>query len=207
MLAASLTGSTGLTSLSKLYGIALPAAGFILEHIESLKGLDNPLANRCGLVLEAATVGFGVGSELGLVVIGLGQAILGNPLTGAAAGAAVTTISPVVLTCASIGAIHYGWSAMPERDRDELAQLVGKAFNIGAEFIRSLARFALDTIKSIMSRQNIEDMKKFVTEAAASFGNRFSDITHKVVDRIAEGATTAKVFVVRAVKVPRLRGT
>lgn len=183
-------GSTGLATLAKLYGFATPAAVFIAEHIETLKSAENVLANRCGLVLEAAQQGFGVGGEVGLMVIGLGQAILGNPLTGKVAVAGAT--NPVVLTCAAIGAIHYGWGAMSQGEKDRLVEVVAKAFKVGAELIRSLATFALSTIKALLSRENMEELKRYVRDMAALFGNRLSDITHKITDRIYEGATAVK---------------
>lgn len=166
----------------------------MVQHIDTLKGMDNALANRCGLVLESASLGFGIGAELGLVVLGLGQAILGNPLT---APATVAAASPVVVTCAAIGAIHYGWNAMSESEREMVAERVGSAFNVGVELVRTLGRFTLDAIKSIMSRQNFEELKKYVRVAAATFGNRLSDVTHKLTDRVGEGASSAKGVVLR----------
>lgn len=197
MIGASLAGSTGLITLSNLYGFAAPAAEFIVQHIDTLKQLDNALANRCGFVLEAATQGFGIGGEIGLLVIGLGQTILGNPLAGASVASAA---NPVVLTCAAIGAIHYGWNAMSDDVRSQVAQRVGHAFNVGVELILTLGRFTVDAIKAIMSRQNYDELKRFVRDAAASFGNRLSDVTHKLSDRIGEGAVPTKSFALRIVR-------
>jgi hypothetical protein len=183
-------GSTGLASLAKLYGFAAPAAVFITQHIDTLKSADNILANRCGLVLEATQQGFGVGGEVGLMVIGLGQAILGNPLAGKVAVAGGT--NPVVLTCAAIGAIHYGWSAMSQGEKDKLVNQVATAFKVGVELVRSLATFTLSTIRAVLSRQNVEELKRYVRHAAALFGHRLSDVTHKISDRIHEGATAVR---------------
>ena len=88
-----------------------------------------------------------------------------------------------------------------------MAQLVGDAFDVGVELIRSLAWFTLETVKAIMSRENFEEMKRFVREAAAGSGNRLSDVTHKLADRVFEGAVATKSFAVRIARIPRLRRT
>nr|WP_314444439.1 hypothetical protein [uncultured Sphingomonas sp.] len=171
--------------LSQLYGFAGSAAKFAVEHIETLKAAENILANRCGQVLEAANVGFGMGAETALILIGVGQGLLGNPLTGATA---VSATNPIVMTCAAVGAIHYGWKAMSDNERDALLSSVSAAFKVGVEFIRSVANFALDVIQSLMSRENLEQLKKMVVSAAATFGRHLSDITGAFSDRVAESA-------------------
>jgi len=188
-----IAGSTGANSLSQLYGFTVEAARFAVSHIDTLKAADNAIANRCGQLLEAANEGFGLGNETALVLIGVGQQLLGNPLTGGAMGAAGTAAlaNPVVMTCAAIGAIHYGWNAMSQDERDAVLKVVGGAFRVGVEFIRSLANFAVDMIKSLMSAENIAELKKMVADTAAAFGTRLSQITRAVSDRLVEGSTYA----------------
>lgn len=176
----------GMTALAGIYGFAENAAAFAIQHIETLKAADNLLANRCGQVLEAANAGFGIGAETALVLIGVGQGLLGNPLT---AGAAVPAgANPVVITCAAIGAIHYGWQAMSESEKEALLGTVGAAFQVGAEFIRSVTSFAFGLIQSLMSQENYQELKKLVATAAAAFGRHLSDVTGALSDRVAEGA-------------------
>lgn len=189
-LSTQLAGSAGANSLSQLYGFTVEAARFAVSHIDTLKAVDNAIANRCGQLLEAANEGFGLGSETALVLIGVGQHLIGNPLTAAAAGGAAAA-NPVVMTCAAIGAIHYGWNAMSQEERDILLKAVGSAFRVGVEFIRSLATFAFDMIKALMSAENIAELKKMVANVAASFGTRLSEITHALADRLVEGSTYA----------------
>jgi hypothetical protein len=181
-----LYGSTGSSVLTQLYGFAGSAARFAIEHIETLKQADNILANRCGQVLEAANQGFGVGAETALVLIGVGQGLLGNPLTVAASASAGA--NPIVMTCAAIGAIHYGWNAMSEAERETLLGTVSSAFAVGVEFIRSVTRFAMDVIQALMSRDNLEELKKMVAGAAEAFGRHLSDVTRALSDRVYEGA-------------------
>jgi hypothetical protein len=92
-LAQEIGSSVGVSALTQLYGVTTDAALFAAQHVETLKSLDNVLANRCGLVLEASIDGFGMGREIALVVIGIGQAILGNPLTSAAVSPAGRALS------------------------------------------------------------------------------------------------------------------
>ncbi|RYG82478.1 MAG: hypothetical protein EON59_14165 [Alphaproteobacteria bacterium] len=172
-----------LTALAQMYGFAGTAAQFAIDHIGVLKQADNVLANRCGLVLEAANVGFGLGGETALILIGLGQALLGNPLTGAAIGAT----SPIVMTCAAIGAVHYAWKAMSDSERETILKVVSSAFEVGVELIRSVASFSVDVIKNLMSRENFEDLKKSIAEVTAMFGRHLSDVTRALTDKIGEG--------------------
>jgi hypothetical protein len=170
-----LASTAGVKTLSHLYGFASGTAKFAVEHIETLKQADSGVANRCGQVLEALNHGFGVGAESSLVLIGLGQSLLGNPLTGSVAVAGGA--NPIVMTCAAIGAIHYGWNAMSEKEREALLRTVSDAFAVGVELIRSIARFAVDTIKALMSAENIAELRRMVADVAAGFGTRLSEIT------------------------------
>ena len=189
-LSTDIAASAGVKSLSQLYNFTADAARFAVSHIDTLKAADNAIANRCGQLLEAANEGFGLGNETALVLIGVGQHLLGNPLTAVAASGAAAA-NPVVMTCAAIGAIHYGWNAMSQDERDVLLKAVSGAFRVGTEFIRSLATFAFDMIKALMSAENIAELKKVVATAAAAFGTKLSEITHALSDRIAEGSTYA----------------
>lgn len=181
-----LSASSGISTLAQLYRFSGSASKFAVQHIDTLKQADSLLANRCGEVLEAATIGFGVGGETALVLIGAGQALLGNPLTAAAAVPAAG--NPVVMTCAAIGAIHYGWQAMNEQERQIFLNAVSTAFGVGVEFIRSILRFAVDMINALMSRDNLLELKKLVRTAAAVFGRHLSDVTRAISDRVIEGA-------------------
>jgi hypothetical protein len=179
-------GSPGLTMLSQLYGFAGNAAEFAVAHIDTLQQADSLLANRVGQVLAEANSGFGLGSQTALQLIGVGQALLGNPLT--ASGVSVATGNPIVMTCAAIGAIHYGWKALADSERELLLKTVSAAFEVGVEFIRSVTSFAYDLVQTLMSRENIEELKRMVAGAAEVFGRHLSEITKLLSDRLREGA-------------------
>ena len=186
-LASGMVGGTpGVQALAQIYGFASNAAQFAFEHIDVLKQADSVLANRCGQVLEAANNGFGMGAETSLIIIGLGQAMLGNPLTAGPLVAAGS--NPIVLTCAAIGAVHYAWKAMSDSERETILKVVGTAFNVGVELIRSIAAFSFSVIQNLMSRENFEELKKIVSSTASLFGRHLSDVTRALSDRIAEGA-------------------
>jgi hypothetical protein len=154
------------------------------QHIDTLKQAENALANRCGQILEAANVGFGLGNDTALILIGVGQSLLGNPLTGSVAVTAGA--NPIIMTCAAIGAIHYGWKAMSDEERETLLKGVSGAFKLGVELIRSIASFAFDMIKALMSAENMAELKKMVASVAAAFGKRLSEITRALSDRIVD---------------------
>jgi hypothetical protein len=177
--------SAGATMLSQMYGFTGDAAQFTVQHIDTLKQADSILANRCGQVLEAANVGFGVGTDTALLLIGVGQALLGNPLSG---GIVASGGNPLIMTCAAIGAVHYGWNAMSDQEREVLLNTVGAAFRVGVEFIRSVARFSIEMIQALLSKGNFDEMKKMVADAAAAFGRHLSDITKALSDKVREGA-------------------
>lgn len=172
--------SAGAIALAQLYGFDSPGS-FLLSHIETLRQSENALANRCGAVLEAAHAGFQVGSETSLIVIGLGRTVLGGGVAPVTAVGAVT--NPIALTCAAIGAIHYGWNALSEEERTAITDHVSKTFSVGREIVRSLADFVLRTIKASLSQDNIAELKRVVSEGASAFGRRIGDITHSISDR------------------------
>lgn len=174
------TVSTGATALAQLYGYD-SVGTFIVGHIATLQQSDNALANRCGEVLDAVREGFGIGSEHSLMVIGLGRTLLGGSIVPAAGVPMLT--NPVTLTCAAIGAIHYGWNALSEDEKTAVLDTVGKAFNAGRELIRSIAGFVLQTLKALLSKENLAELKRVVADGASAFGRRIGDITRTIADR------------------------
>jgi hypothetical protein len=174
------TISSGAMALVQLYGFDT-VGGFVLSHVETLKASENALANRCGEVLDAVHAGFGVGGESSLIVIALGRTLLGGGLAPAAGVATLT--NPVTLTCAAIGAIHYGWNALSENEKATVLDAVSKAFSVGKELVRSIAGFALRTIKDLLSKENLAELRRALSDGASAFGQRLGDITRTIADR------------------------
>jgi len=173
------------TAIKNLYGMAKSIEEFLDDHIEKLKSSDDSTVSRTGRVLENAKIGFGVGMIPPLIVIAGGQLLLGNPLS--AAGAILTApFNPLVMTCAAVGAIYYGWSALSEQERTEILEKLSAGLNVGVELIKSVISFVRERIKSILSTENIEEFKKYITSVAASFGKSLADVTRKAIDKVKE---------------------
>jgi phage-related minor tail protein len=132
-------------------------------------------------------------------LIGVGQVLLGNPMTTASAASVVT--NPVAMTCAAVGAIYYGWSALNAAERDAAMALVGNAFGMGSELVRSIVTFALKLLRELASYAR--ELKRWVAEGAAAYGGTLSDVTGAFSDRAWEvsrsavSAISGVAFVVR----------
>lgn len=179
---AVMTGSAVMTEAIKaLYGTAKSINDFINEHIEELKDSDNPTMARTGRVLEAAKFGFGIGFATPVLVIAAGQLLLGNPL---AASTVILTspLNPLALSCAAVGAIYFGWNALSEQEKNEIVEKLGKGMEVGGEMIKSVLGFVISKFKTLMSQENLEEIKSYIRTAAESFGNTLGKITKKVTD-------------------------
>ncbi len=177
-------------SIKAIYKITSTLNEFVDEHIEKLKQSDIPTIARTGRVIEAAKFGFGVGYVVPVAIIAVGQLLLGNTLSAIGTVASAVTLSnPIAMTCASIGAIYYGWSALTDAERTEIIQKVSEGLSIGAELIKSILRFILDKIKELLSDENIKEIKNLVRESAQAFGRTIGDITRAFSDRATDLAT------------------
>lgn len=186
-----ITGAEGVLALAGRYGVG-DVARFLLDHVDALKNPDaGELANRCGDVLDQVIGGFGIGAETGLALIGVGQVLLGNPMTAASAAAVAT--NPVAMTCAAVGAVYYGWSALRDHEREAALTLVGKAFGIGSELVRAVVDLALKLLRQLASFAR--ELKKWVAEATAAFGGSLSDVTRAFSDRALEAGRSAAAAV------------
>lgn len=186
-------------AVSALYGATKSAAtsGFTAagllndyfnKHIEEMQGHENSTIARSGRVLEAAKIGFGIGYVTSVAIIATGQVILGNTLAagGTVMTAAVAT-NPFAMTCAAMGAVIYGYSALSDVEREELVAKISTGLEIGIELVKSIIRFVVDTAKGLLSKENVAEMKNFIATVAETFGKTLSDVTRKVKDRISDG--------------------
>lgn len=174
-------------ALQGLYGVAKEFNAFLDEHIEKMKSSENPTIARTGRILGGAKSGFGIGYVTPVVVISIGQFLLGNTLAAASTiGTAATLSNPIAMTCAAVGAIYYGWTALTDVERDEILAKVSTGLEIGAELIKSIVRFVIDKTKELLSAENLEEIKKFIGSAAGVFGRTLGDVTHKLGDMAAD---------------------
>lgn len=47
--------------------------------------------------------------------------------------------NPLVMTCAAVGAIYYGWGALSEQERTETLEKLSNGLNVGVELITEKA--------------------------------------------------------------------
>jgi hypothetical protein len=174
-------------AIKGLYGMGVEINDYLDKHIDDMRAHENATISRCGKVLEMAKLGFGIGYITSVVVIATGQLLLGNTLlalTTVATAAAMT--NPIAMTCAAIGAIYYGWSALSDVERNEILEKLSKGIDVGIELIKSIVKFVIDKTTELLSSKNIHEIKEFVESAAAVFGKTIGDVTHKVSDIVSD---------------------
>jgi len=170
-------------AVQTLYGMATDVNEYLDQHIVDMKGSENPTISRTGRILEMAKLGFGIGYITPVVVIAAGQLLLGNSLSAITTVAtAATMTNPIAMTCAAIGAIYYGWGALSDVERDEILHKLSQGLEVGIEMIKSMVGFIINKTKELLSSKNIDEIKSFIGSAAAVFGKRLGDVTHKLSD-------------------------
>lgn len=178
-------------AIKALYGIAVDINNFIDEHIEALKKSPNETIATTGRVLEAAKYGFGLGYAIAVVVIAVGQLLLGNPLDAVVAGVTAATLSnPLAMTCAAVGAIYYGWKALSDAERNAIIERLSAGLELGGELIRSLIDFVIRKTRDFLDSKQVNEFKKYIGEQAARFGRSLFDVTHAIGD-LAKGVANA----------------
>lgn len=156
---------------------------FVTQHIELLEASDNEAVARSGFVLRRAQDGFGLGYKVPLAVMAMGQAMLGLDL---AVAAPFIASNPAAFTCAAIGAVYYGYSALSDDERQTLHKVVGMAIDVGIELVRSVIEFCIATLKSILDKQTLVAVRDFVAEYARLAGSSLGEVTGKLSDRAFE---------------------
>jgi hypothetical protein len=181
------------TAIAAAYNMGSAVNDYINDHIEKLKNSDNPTIASTGRVLEGAKFGFGLGYVAPMVIIAAGQLLLGNAFSGVigAAGtvmSAATFTNPVAMTCAAVGAIYFGWTALTETERNDILDRLSKGLNIGVELIKSFVGYVLGKLKEFSSSKQLAEFKDFVKTQAAVFGKTLYDVTKSVGDLVKGAA-------------------
>ncbi len=173
-------------AIAALYGAADNINEFMDRHIAEMRRSDRPMIERTGRILEAAKLGFGLGYLSSVVVIAVGQLLLGNPLNavGAVASAAIGT-NPVAMTCAAFGAIYYGWAALSDDERNEIIDKVAIGLSIGVELLKAILSFVIKTAQEVMSSSTLKELSDAVSFVAKKFGRTLVDIARKSFDSVA----------------------
>lgn len=178
-------------AIKALYQVTEGINDFVDRHIGEMKQNDSATVRATGSVLEGAKYGFGVGYVAPLVLISVGQLILGNTLAAVmtvASGALL--INPIAMTCGAMGAIFYGWKALSDEERSSIVNRVAEVFEIGVEFVKAVVGYLLGTLRSLVSSEVVAEYRRFVTETASGFGRSFADISRSMKDRFVETAST-----------------
>lgn len=180
-------------AVKSLYGMAGDINDYLNKHIEDMKGSENPTVSRSGRVLEMAKLGFGIGYITPVVIISVGQLLLGNTLAAVTTLATAATLTnPIAMTCAAIGAIYYGWGALSDVERNEILAKLSNGLEIGIELIRSMVQFVIETTKELLSSKNFEELKRYIGSAASVFGRTLGDVTHKFSDVVSDTIDVVK---------------
>ncbi|MCB2085171.1 MAG: hypothetical protein H6920_07735 [Sphingomonadaceae bacterium] len=161
---------------------------FIAKHIAELETSDNEAVARTGFILKRANEGFGLGHKVPLSIIAMGQAMLGIDL---AVAAPFLASNPAAFTAAALGAIYYGYQALEDEERAELHARIGAALDFGVELVKTIVRFCIDTMKSLLDPETLAQIKNYVADAAEAAGNSLYDVTGKLLDRISGLASDA----------------
>ena len=174
------------TAIKGIYGIAVEINDFIDKHIDEMKVSENPTIARTGRVLDAAKYGFGLGYASSVIIISVGQLLLGNTLAAATSVVAAATLTnPIAMTCAAFGAIYYGWNALSDVERNEILEKISNGLNVGIELIKSILRFIREKTDELLDSKNMQELKKYIAETAAVFGKSLYSVTHQIVDMAA----------------------
>lgn len=178
-------------AIRALYQVPDGISDFIDRHIDEMKRNASATVRATGSVLEGAKFGFGVGYVAPLVLISVGQLILGNTLAAVmTVGTGLLLSNPIAMTCGATGAIFYGWKALSDDERNSIVARIAEVFEIGVEFIKAVVGYLLSTLRSLVSSEVVAEYRRFVTETASGFGRSFADISRSMKDRLAETAST-----------------
>ena len=167
--------------------------------IDNLKNNENLTVNRIGRVLEGTKFGFLMGYVSPSILTAVGVCLTTGDLVLAASGGIAVLGNPIAGTCAAVGAVFFGWSALNDTEREEVLNQVGKFLNVGWEQIKAVVNFAIKTMKELLSADNIQEMKETVAQAATAVGRHISDITKSVRDKFGKVVESVENTVTAAV--------
>lgn len=180
-------------AIKGLYGMAGDINEYLDSHIVEMKRSDNPTVAKTGRVIEMAKLGFGIGYMGSVIIIAMGQFLLGNTFAAVVTVATAATLSnPIAMTCAAMGAILYGWNALSDQEKNEILDKLSRGLEVGVELIRSIVNFVIDTARQVMDSKVLKDLKSFIADKAALFGRSLSDVTHSTLDAISDAGAAVK---------------
>lgn len=171
-------------ALQSVYGTTEQIGKHLDTVVSDMKKADNPAVARTGHVIESAKLGFGIGYTTPIVIIALGQMILGHPLQ-AVASAAAMAVNPFAITCAAVGAIYYGWTALSEDERDAIVTRLSAGLEVGTELVRSIASYVIKLIKELSSPELIQGMKASFMQGMEACADKLGELTTAVRNQLS----------------------
>ncbi len=174
-------------AIKTLYGVAGELNSFIDSHIDSMKSSANTTISRTGAVLEGAKFGFGLGYMSSVIIISGGQLLLGNTLGAVSEVATAAALSnPMAMTCAAVGAIYFGWSALSDEEREGILEKLSEGVQVGKELIKSVFAYVINWFKALNDSAFIKELKEDIRDAAVIFHKNLSDVTKSAADKAEE---------------------
>lgn len=170
-------------AIRAIYGTASSLNDFINDHIEALKRSEDLTICRVGHVLAAAKTGFSLGFITPVAIVAIGQLLLGNPLTAVAASISMA-VSPVAITCAAVGAIWMGWSALKADEKARILDVVTSGLSLAVGVVTAIVDFVIAQAQSLFGRPQMAVLRKMVQDEAEAFGRTLSQVTGKTVDAV-----------------------
>ncbi|MDB9952578.1 hypothetical protein OAD57_04290 [Porticoccaceae bacterium] len=162
------------------------------KMIDGLKVSDNTTVNRIGRVLEGTKAGFLIGYISPSILTAVGVALTTGDLVMAVGGGIVVLSNPVAGICAAVGAVYFGWNALGHDERKSILEQVGEYLKVGHEMIKAVINLALRLMTDLLSSDNLNELKKNVSDAAESVGRKLSQITHSAKDTIIEAIESGR---------------
>lgn len=176
--------STISVALQSIFGTTEQIGKHLDAVVTDMKKADNPAVVRTGRVIESAKLGFGIGYTTPIVIVALGQMILGHPLQ-AVASAAGMAVNPFAITCAAVGAIYYGWTALSEDERNAIVVRLSAGLDVGIELIRAIAAFVTKTVKELSSPEFIQEIKAAFVQSMDACADRLGELTNSVRNQLS----------------------
>lgn len=187
LMAVTLPLTVMVKSITGLYGISGNINEWVDKHIQAMQASENSTISKTGKVLDGAKSGFGIGYIAPVAIIAVGQFLLGNTMAAVTTvGSALTLSNPIAMTCAAVGAIYYGWSALSEEERSRALDILSQGLNIGIEFIKSVVRYVIESASSVIGSKNLSDLKSFISDASKNFGSSLYDVTRDISDKLSQ---------------------
>jgi len=172
-------------AVQSLYGAAQGLNVYIDKHIENMKASADESIAATGRVLEGAKQGLLMGYAAPVMIIAAGQLLLGNPLSAASTLAtAATLMNPIASTCAAVGALWFGWSALNKAEQKAVIEKLSLGFELSAEVILAVIEFTRKQLNKALDSKQIETLKHRLVEFASRLGRSLYAITGSLKDLV-----------------------